>query len=78
MSALSCGHTEPLWYDVGLKRFSRAPTVRMPQPLKNSAPNRPCATRAARSGRTMPVNRSWPAFDARTRHGSPSPSSASA
>ncbi len=36
MSALSCGHTEPLWYEVGLKRFSRALSVRTPQPGKNS------------------------------------------
>ena len=36
MIELSCGQTEPLWYDSGLYRDSVHPTVRIPQPVKNS------------------------------------------
>ena len=50
----------------------------MPQPEKKRGPSNPAATSAARSGRTMPVNSSCPAFEARTRHGRLAPSSASA
>jgi hypothetical protein len=50
----------------------------MPQPEKNCGRIKLSATSAARSGRAMPVNKTWPALDERTRHGSLLPSSAMA
>jgi hypothetical protein len=59
-----------------LNRGSFLAMVRTPHPEKNSAEIMASATRSARAGEAMPVQRTCPAFEERTLQGCLSPSSA--
>ncbi len=78
ISALSCGHTDPLWYDIGLYRLSPSATVRIPQPDQDSGASSVLHTLRCCASGAMPEKRQCPAFELRTSQGCFSPSSASA
>src|SRR5215472_11822998 len=69
---------EPLWYDIGLYRFSPVSTVRTPHPENRPGERSESTVRRAWAVDATPENRQCPALELRTRHCRLSPSSAMA
>ena len=78
MSAVSCGHTVPLWYSIGLYTGCPVASVRTPQPENMASPVRWATTASTRSSATMPLHSRCPMLEVRVRTGFLSPSRASA
>ncbi len=78
ISALSCGHTEPRWYDNGWYAAWSAASVRTPQPEKKSGSSRRRPTISPYSLSSSPDQSRCPASEASASTWRPSPSNASA